>query len=68
VEREAIDRAEGQSGARLFDELAACQGVRPVTDFDALLGHPSIEDETVEEFAAMLREWRREGASPAPRR
>ena len=48
-----------------FEDLAARQGTQPVTDFDALLGHPSAEDESVEEFAAMLREWRREGASSA---
>jgi len=45
-----------------FEEIAARQGVQPVSDFDILLGHPSTEDEPVEKFAAMLREWRREGA------
>jgi hypothetical protein len=43
-----------------IEELAAEQGVKPV-NFDDLLGHPSPEDETVEEFEAMLREWRGEG-------
>jgi hypothetical protein len=48
-----------------FEELAARQGIQPVTDFDALLGYPSTEDESVDEFAAMLREWRREGSGSA---
>jgi len=44
-----------------FEELAAQQGVAPVEEFEALLGRPSPEDESAEEFAAKLREWRREG-------
>ena len=44
-----------------FEELAAQQGVAPGEDFDALMGHPSPEDESAEEFSAMLRGWRREG-------
>jgi hypothetical protein len=47
---------------RSFQELAARQGVQPVMDFDALLGHPSAGDESAEEFAVMLRKWRSEGA------
>ena len=45
-----------------IEEWAALQGVVPVTDFKSFLGHPSPEDETEEEFAAMLREWRSEGS------
>ena len=45
-----------------FQELAVQQGVRPVEEFDALLGRRSPEDESADEFAVMLREWRREGA------
>ena len=45
-----------------IEELAALQGVAPVTDFGSLLGHPSPEDETEEEFAAILLEWRSEGS------
>jgi hypothetical protein len=64
VEKDAIrataQRSEASPG---FEELAARQGVRPVTEFDAILGHPSAEDELIEEFSAMLREWRRETAS-----
>jgi len=41
--------------------------VAPVDDFDALLGHPSPEDESAEEFAAMLRSWRREGVDASHR-
>ena len=44
-----------------FQELAVQQGVSPVEDFEALLGRRSLEDESAEEFAVMLREWRREG-------
>ncbi len=51
-----------------IEELAALQGVSPVTDFDSFLGHPSPDDETDEEFAAMLREWRSEGSTQKPRR
>lgn len=43
-----------------FDELAAQQGVSPIEDFDALMGHPSTEDESTEEFSAVLRTGRRE--------
>jgi len=32
----------------------------------ALLGHSSAEDESVEEFAVMLRKWRDEGAFSKP--
>jgi hypothetical protein len=48
-----------------FEELAAQQGVAPIDDFEALLGTPSREDESAEEFSARLREWRREGTRPA---
>lgn len=41
--------------------LAAEQGVRPVTNFDDLLGDFWPEDETADEFAAAVRQWRREG-------
>jgi hypothetical protein len=44
-----------------FEELALQQGVAPVDDFEALIGNPSSGDESVEEFSAMLRAWRREG-------
>ena len=44
-----------------FEELTAQQGVAPVDEFEALVGRPSSEDESAEEFSAMLREWRREG-------
>jgi hypothetical protein len=44
-----------------FEELALQQGVAPVEDFDVLFGKPSPEDESAEEFAERLREWRREG-------
>ena len=53
----------GHCFARL--ELAAQQGVTPIHDFDTLLGKPSHEDESAEEFSASLREWRRERTGPA---
>ncbi|MGO4881848.1 MAG: hypothetical protein ACLP59_13625 [Bryobacteraceae bacterium] len=46
-----------------FEELAAQQGVNPIEDFEDPLGEPSCEDESAEEFAASLREWRREATS-----
>jgi hypothetical protein len=49
-----------------FEELALQQGVAPVEDFEALLGRPSSDDESAEEFAARLREWRREGSDSRP--
>jgi hypothetical protein len=58
---------EDASQERSFQELAASQGVVPVTQFDALVGHPSAEDESVEDFAVMLREWRTEATSASPR-
>jgi hypothetical protein len=48
-----------------FEELAAQQGVAPIDDFEALLGAPSPDDESVEEFSASLRDWRREGTGPS---
>ena len=65
VEKEENKAANQNSDAPSFADLAAGQGVRPVTDFDTLLGHPSPEDDSVDEFSAMLREWRHEGAAPA---
>jgi len=43
-----------------FEELANQQGVTPIDDFELLLGRPLPEDESAEEFADMLRQWRRE--------
>jgi hypothetical protein len=41
--------------------LAIEQGVRPVTDFDNLLGDFWPEDEKADEFVAAVRRWRGEG-------
>jgi hypothetical protein len=38
--------------------------VVPIDDIEALLGKPLSEDESAEEFAASLREWRREAPRP----
>jgi hypothetical protein len=59
VEKHA-EREQDEMMDQPLEELAACQGVQPILDFDALLGRPSEDDESVEEFAQMLREWRRE--------
>jgi hypothetical protein len=50
-----------------FEELAAQQGVTPIVDFASVIGEPLPEDESVEEFSALLREWRREGDRPVNR-
>jgi hypothetical protein len=44
-----------------FEELAAQQGVRPINDVEILIGRPSEEDESTEDFIRMLRGWRNEG-------
>jgi hypothetical protein len=53
----------GQIAPGSFEELANQQGVTPINDFETLLGNPSPEDESAEEFSSMLRQWRREVAS-----
>lgn len=59
-----ISRVEGTVSPS-FGELAAQQGVTSIDDFETLLGKPVHGDESAEEFAASLREWRREGIRPA---
>ena len=63
AQRIESSRAE-HAASPSFEELAAQQGVTPIDDFETLLGEPAPEDESVEEFSAMLREWRREGSRP----
>jgi hypothetical protein len=41
--------------------LALSQGVRPITNFNDLLGDFWPEDETADQFVAAVREWRRDG-------
>ena len=60
-----VDKSAEHIVSPSFEELAAQQGVKPIEDFESLLGQPSPEDESAEEFSASLREWRREGARPA---
>jgi hypothetical protein len=48
------------NGVRSLEKLAAQQCVTPIDDFDSRLGKPSSEDESVDEFQALLRSWRRE--------
>jgi hypothetical protein len=52
------------TGSPSFEELARQQGVTPIGDFEILLGEPVDGDESVEEFSASLRGWRREGNCP----
>ncbi len=44
-----------------LDELAAQQGVEPITNLGELFGDFWPEDETADEFLAELERWRREG-------
>ncbi len=59
---------EAEEGRQLFDEksnlekLAVKQGVKAVTDFDALLGDFWPEDESADDFIAQVRSWRRDDA------
>lgn len=46
---------------RDLQALAAEQKVKPVTNFDALLGDFWPEDETADDFISTVRRWRREG-------
>lgn len=41
--------------------LAAEQGVRPIGDLSELAGDFWPEDESIDDFVAAVREWRREG-------
>lgn len=47
--------------SRTLPALAAEQGVRPVSNFDDLLGDFWPEGETADEFIAAVRRWRDEG-------
>ena len=42
--------------------LTARQGVKPVSDFEELLGDFWPEDESADDFIAATRAWRREGS------
>lgn len=44
-----------------LETLAATQGVRPITNLDDLVGDFWPEDESVDDFVAAVRRWRREG-------
>ena len=50
-----------QAASPSFEELATQQGVTVVNDFERLMGEPTVEDESAEDFSTMLRAWRREG-------
>jgi transcriptional regulator with XRE-family HTH domain len=41
--------------------LAKEQGVKPITDFNSLLGDFWPEDESIEDFIKTIRQWRDEG-------
>jgi len=59
--QQAASFQSDESAMPSLEVLAAQQGVVSVDDFDTLLGKPAPDDESLEEFSAMLREWRREG-------
>lgn len=59
VEKHA-EREQDAMVEQPLEDLAASQGVQPILDFDSLLGPPSQGDESVDEFAQMLRRWRSE--------
>lgn len=63
VETPAIDKSTIVEPT--IEELAAQQGVLPVTDARSMLGKSDPDDERDEAFAEMLRGWRREGVTPA---
>lgn len=46
---------------RSLSEIAHEQGVEPIQDIDSLRADFWPEDESVDEFVATIREWRREG-------
>jgi hypothetical protein len=50
-----------------IEELAEEQGVRPVEDFESLLGDFWPEDESVDDFLAERERWRQEDLSRPPR-
>jgi transcriptional regulator with XRE-family HTH domain len=57
------DDRTGQDTSEFYKEhtvemLAKEQGVKPITDFNTLLGDFWPEDESIEEFIATLRQWR----------
>lgn len=44
-----------------IEMLAEEQGVKPITDFNTLLGDFWPEDESIEDFIKTIRQWRDEG-------
>ena len=52
---------------RTIEELAAEQGVKPVTDLKSLVADFWPEDETADDFIAAVRAWRREGTDKGPK-
>ncbi len=57
--------AQSKDKIARIEQLAAEQGVLPITDFNQLLGDAWPEDESVEEFIEAIRELRE--SSPAGR-
>ena len=66
MEQKSIRQPHLDDETLSLEELANRQGVKPVLNIAELMGAPSPEDESLEEFAAMLRGWRSEG-SRSPR-
>jgi hypothetical protein len=51
-------------GEARLQALLDAQGVRPIEDPEQLVFPDWPEDETVDDFLAAVREWRREGIDP----
>ncbi|MBI2264172.1 MAG: hypothetical protein HYU64_03210 [Armatimonadetes bacterium] len=49
-----------------LEELAAQQGVSPITSIDSLVDDFWPEKESVDEFITAVRQWRREGSQGSP--
>lgn len=52
-------RGPTEESLRYVERLAAEQGVKPITDFESLLGDFWPEDEDIDEFIATVKAWRR---------
>ena len=63
----AIDDALGFEETIDIHQVAARQGVGPLTDIDALSGDFWPEDESADDFVAAVRQWRRDQEQDRPK-
>ncbi len=52
-------RAFREQRSKTWQELVAEQGVRPISSMDELLGDFWPEEDSIDDFLAAVREWRR---------